>query len=208
VAGTLTFAHDKDTRLDVGLIKIQPGDEATEDGFDCDAHAAEPKPGKRPALEVGTPEQPIQAKHTALVRLTYVNGLDRQSCPAIVRGGGRLDSHGAPLSRTWVRPGATAKKGDSAIPLSEPLTGWNVGDRIIVTMTGVAPTSGYPHPGPDPKGTTTEERTIKAIKGTKLTLSAPLEHEHLGGELYRGEVANLSRNVVVESADPKMRGHT
>src|SRR5262249_18034265 len=27
VAGTLTFARDKDTRLDVGLIKVQPGDD-------------------------------------------------------------------------------------------------------------------------------------------------------------------------------------
>src|SRR5262245_34472522 len=31
IAGTLTFATDKSTRLDVGLIKIQAGDEATED---------------------------------------------------------------------------------------------------------------------------------------------------------------------------------
>src|SRR5438552_11940194 len=76
-------------------------------------------------------------------------------------------------------------------------------------MTGVAPSSGYPHPGPDPKGTTTEERIIRAIDGTRLTLSAPLEHEHLGTGLYRGEIANLSRNVIVESAEPKKeRGHT
>src|SRR5262249_35057646 len=38
VAGTLTFARDRDTRLDVGLIKIQPGDDASENGFECDAH--------------------------------------------------------------------------------------------------------------------------------------------------------------------------
>src|SRR5258706_16319676 len=28
VAGTLTFARDRSTRLDVGLLKVQPGDEA------------------------------------------------------------------------------------------------------------------------------------------------------------------------------------
>jgi hypothetical protein len=209
VAGTLTFARDRDTRLDVGLIKIQAGDEASEDGFDCDAHLAEPKPGAlRPALEVGTPEQPIAAEHTALVRLTHVSGLDRRSCPAIVCCGGRMDFHGGPLSHSWVKLGASAKKGDGVITLAEPVSGWKVGDRIIVTMTGRAPSSGSPHPGSDPKGTTTEQRSIRAIDGGRLTLNAPLEHEHLGTGLYRGEVANLSRNVVVESADLETRGHT
>src|SRR5206468_700776 len=114
VAGALRFAADRDTRLDVGLIKIQPGDDAGENGFDCDAHAMEPPPGQpRPALEVGTPDRPIDAGHTALIRLTYVEGLDRQSCPAIVCCGGRNDFHGAPMSRTWVAPGTPVKKGDS-----------------------------------------------------------------------------------------------
>ena len=57
VAGTLTFAPDRDTRLDVGLIKIQAGDEYSEEGFDCDAHLQAPEPGReQPRLEVGTPE--------------------------------------------------------------------------------------------------------------------------------------------------------
>jgi hypothetical protein len=210
VAGTLRFPPDRDTRLDVGLIKIQAGDDHSEDGFDCEAHAAEPEPGKpRPVLEVGTPDQPIAAGHTALIRLTYVTGLDRQSCPAIVCCGGRMDFHGAPLSRSWVKLGATARNGDNTVTLAEPVSGWKVADRIIVTMTGVAPSSSYSHPGPDPKGTTSEERTIQAIDGATLTLKTPLEHEHLASGLYCGEVANLSRNVIVESADPKgERGHT
>src|SRR5262245_8152626 len=37
----------------------------------------------------------------------------------------------------------------------------------------------------------------------------PLVHDHAGEGEFRGEVANLSRNVVVESADPAgQRGHT
>lgn len=209
VAGTLTFARDRDTRLDVGLIKIQAGDDASEDGFDCDAHVVDPKPGTpRPAFEVGTSDQPIPAKHTALIRLTYVSGLDKQSCPAIICCGGRMDFHGAPLSRTWGRIAATAKKADKVVTLTEQVNGWKAGDRIIITATGIAPTSGNGHPGPDPAGTTTEERIIQAIDGARLTVSEPLAHEHLGAELYRGEVGNLSRNVVVESADRKLRGHT
>jgi hypothetical protein len=210
IAGTLTFARDKDTRLDVGLIKIQPGEDATENGFDCDGHVAEPEPGKpRPALEVGTADAPVDANHVALIRLAFVEGLDRETCPAIVCCGGRMDFHGQPVSRTWVKLDATAKKGDSTLVLAEPVTAWKVGDRIIITMTGIAPTSAQSHPGPDPKGTTTEERTIRALDGVSLTLSGPLEHEHTADGLYRGEVANLSRNVIVESANPHgERGHT
>ena len=33
LAGTLTFASDRDTRLDVGLIRIQAGDSTDEEGF-------------------------------------------------------------------------------------------------------------------------------------------------------------------------------
>ena len=59
VAGTLRFAHDKDTRLDVGLIKIQPGDDASEDGFDCDAHAMElPAGSQGPPWRSAPPTSP------------------------------------------------------------------------------------------------------------------------------------------------------
>ncbi|MBC7818267.1 MAG: G8 domain-containing protein, partial [Planctomycetaceae bacterium] len=131
VAGTLTFAADKDTRLDVGVLKIEAGDEPTEGGFDCDAHIEDlPAGAVRPALLVGTPEKPIGAKHTALIRLMPFEGQDKQSCPAIVCCGGRMEFHGAPLSRTWVKLGATSKKGDAAVTLSEAVTGWRIGDRV------------------------------------------------------------------------------
>jgi hypothetical protein len=201
VAGTLRFDSKKDTRLDVGLIRIQAGDQASEEGFDCDAHVIQPDSNKpSPALEIGTPEQPIAAGHTALIRLVYFAGMDRQSCPAIVCCAGRMDFHGTPLSRTWVKLGATAKKGDATIKLAEPVTGWKAGNRVVITATSYQTYM---------KGKATEERTIKAIDGTRLTLNEPLAVEHLGDGLYRGEVANLSRNVIVESADPKgERGHT
>src|SRR4051794_15863031 len=38
VGGALSFDPAKDTKLTVGLIKIQPGEVISEDGFDCDAH--------------------------------------------------------------------------------------------------------------------------------------------------------------------------
>lgn len=211
VGGTLTFARDKDTRLDVGLIKIQPGEDASENGFDCDAHIADADPTKpMPALEVGSPEKPIDAKHTALIRLTYIDGMDKQSCPAIVCCGGRMDFHGAPMNRTWVKLGGDAKFGAAEITLAEGVTGWRVGDHLIVTATQRDPAeAGTRRPRVGNRHIGTEERTIKAINGNTLTLDKELERNHLGTGDYRGEVANLSRNVVVESADPvKERGHT
>ncbi len=198
LAGTLTFATDRDTRLDVGIIKIEATDTYTENGFDCDSHG-EASAGEKPALEIGTPTAPLAAKHKAVIRLHYLAGMDRESCPAIVCCGGRMDLHGAPMSRTWVKLGATAKKGEAAVTLAEAVTGWNVGDQVILTATSYQTYK---------TGKLTEERFIKAIDGTTLTLDRPLDAEHLGAGLYRGEVANLSRNVVVESADKAARGHT
>ena len=207
VAGTLTFAANKDTRLDVGVLKIEFGDEPTEEGFDCDAHIEDlPAGAVRPALLVGTPEKPIDAKHTALIRLVPFEGQDKQSCPAIVCCGGRMEFHGAPLSRTWVKLGATSKKGDAAVTLSESVTGWRIGDRVIITATHLGRDNGQ---GTDKLET--EERTVTAIDGAggKLLLNEPLMREHLGEGEFRGEVANLSRNVIVESANPEgIRGHT
>jgi hypothetical protein len=210
VAGALTFARDRDTRLDVGLIKIQPGEDASENGFDCDAHLTQPEPGKpRPALEVGTPDQPIPAGRTALIRLVHVAGLDRESCPAIVCCGGRMDFHGALLSRTWVKLGATAKKGAAAVTLAGPVTGWRPGDRVILTATTRQIKLQKTFRPSVRDNTQTEERAVRAIDGARLTLDRPLAFDHLGAGDYRGEVANLSRNVVVESADAAgVRGHT
>ncbi len=210
IAGTLSFAWDRDTQLNVGLIKIQPGDDTNEEGFDCNAHLPEADPSQpKPALEVGTAALPVDAKHTALIRLVYFEGMDPQSCPAIVCCGGRMEFHGAELNHTWVKLGASAKKGDTAISLNEPVTGWRVGDRIFLTATTRQIKREKTFRTSVRDNTQTEERLIRSVNGTSLTLDQPLAFEHLGDGAYRGEVANLSRNVIVESADPaKARGHT
>jgi hypothetical protein len=211
VAGTLTFARDKSTRLDVGLIRIQEGHDAGEDGFDCEAHMKAPAAHKmRPALEIGTPEKPIDARHTALVRLVYCEGFNKETLPAIISCGGRWDVHGAALNRTWVELGADVKKGDTRVVLAEPVTGWKVGDRIIVTASNNhKKIHVYKGVLRESQGRLeTEERLIVKIDGTTLTLDRPLAYLHLGSGEFRSEVANLSRNVVIESANLKMRGHT
>jgi hypothetical protein len=199
VSGTLAFDPDRDTVLPVCLLKVQPGDSTLEEGFDCDAHVEMAKDGEvKPALEVGTQDTPI--RKSAVIRLHFIEGMNKESLPAVICCGGRMDFHGTPMNRTWLKLGADAKKGDTSVTLGEAVTGWRVGDKLIVT--------GTKDPDERPKVAFTEEVTLKAIDGAKITFDKPLDVPHSGTGDYRGEVANLSRNVVVESADTANRGHT
>jgi hypothetical protein len=213
VAGHLSFAANRDTRLDVGIITIQNGNDTTEHGFSCKAVSPTVDPDKpKAALEIGTPDMPIDAAHHALIRLVYFEGMDPQSAPSIVCCGGRMEFHGAPLNRTWLKLGEDAKKGASVVVVSEPVTGWRAGDKLIVVgnvrQNKIAKTFVRP-PGGVRDGTQTEDRTLLAVDGARLTLDKPLDYDHVGSGDFRTEVANLSRNVVVESANPeKARGHT
>ncbi|MBI1371735.1 MAG: hypothetical protein GC159_03100 [Phycisphaera sp.] len=228
VAGTLTFARDRSTLLNVGVITIGGrGDHAgvhDVDDHDHGDHAApdlDANPAThsapddaRPALELGTTDDPIPHPHTATIRLHFLDGFDPTSEPAIIcRPGGRMDYHGAPMNRTWVELGADAAKGATTVTLAEAVTGWSVGDTLLITGTGPREEGRGGEQRADylPIHPTTEQRIVTAIDGVTVTLDAPLDNLHLGTGDYRGEVANLSRNVVVESANPdgdRTRGHT
>ncbi len=213
IAGTLAFAPDRDTELCAGLIRIEAGEKLSADGFDCTAHLMRPvAAGPRPSLLVGTAEQPVR-------RLP-------RSDPAGAAGGygsrhlpgDRLlrRTHGiarTPMNRTWVKLGAPARPGDRAVVLAEPVRGWQPGDRVIITATKT-------HNNGRERGTLragvaggrssfTEERIVKVVADRRLELDLPLGLAHEASSDGRAEVANLTRNVVVESADPaRGRGHT
>jgi hypothetical protein len=208
IAGTLTFTRDKPTRLEVGLIKIQAGDDASENGFDCDAHNGPPEPGKsRPALEIGTDRDPVN--QAVLIRLHYVEGMDRETCPAIVCCGGRMDIHGRRIASSWGKLDLPAKVGDTEVTMTEAIPGWGIGDRLIITATTRQNKVAKTFKESTSESSQTEERIIKAFDGRKLTLDRPLTYPHTAVGDYRADVANLSRSVVIESADPEgVRGHT
>lgn len=221
VGGRLEFSRSVSTRLDVGLIKVQPGDVCGEDGFVChvepDLAAVEKKDSSKPMpdfppvatpaeLILGTKDNPIPAGVTATIRLVYFDGADKETTPAIVACGGRWDVHGAPLSRTWLKLARPVAVGDTVAVLEAPVTGWRVGDRIILTTSRQQDYIEDKH-GAGASGT--EERIIAAIDGATITFTEPAKYEHVAAESGRCEVANLSRNVVIESADPAgIRGHT
>jgi len=214
VVGTLAFSRDRNTELNVGLLKVQNSDECSESGFQCDFEGVTaageptlPRAGSMPRLEIGTLAEPIPAQYSAKIRLHYIEGMNKDDAPALVCCSGRMELHGAPLSRTWVKLGAKAEIGATEITLSEPVAGWRAGDEIIVTGAKKQPHYGTGRNAEKPVGS--EERRIVKLAGRKLTLDRPLELEHYGEGEFRSEAANLSRNVVVESADPAgVRGHT
>ena len=212
VAGTLSFAPDRDTKLNVGLLVVRAGEEevAAQDLVNL-MHHGQGSDGKPAALVVGSEDLPIVANHHAIIRLTYLPGMDKNVCPAIIDSGARMDFHGAVLSHTWTKLKTQASAGDLTVTLSEVVTGWRPGDRIIVTTTitpkfftknGVVPSV--------KSDSQTEQRIIKSIDGQVITLDRPLGFDHLDdGPDNHAEVANLSRNVIVESSDPDgVRGHT
>lgn len=217
VVGTLSFARDRDTELNVCILKVQNSDTCSESGFACDLatinKSGEPNDaprGSMTALLVGTPDNPIPAGHHARIRLHYLEGLNQNDAPAIACCSARMEFHGTPLTHTWVELGADAKPGQEKVTVAEPVADWRVGDEVIVTASKRGRGFGSYRPGARQYNEAqTESRRITAINGNTLTLDQPLQFEHYGAGEFRSEVANLTRNLIVESADPTgPRGHT
>lgn len=202
VGGELRFDPTKNTRLEIGLIRVQPGDEYSEEGFDCDGHfVAQDKVVDMPLLEIGNANNPVHADKKAIIRLHYQEGMKKDSCPAIVCCGGKWETHGAKLDRSWVKLNKNLAAGDKTLHVAEAVNGWKAGDKIVVT--------GSRTHGAKNEKSDSEERVISAINGLEITIDTPLSMNHSGEGNYRAEVANLSRNVVIESANPDGdRGHT
>jgi len=220
VAGALRFATDRDTRLDVGLIRIEAG-EWKEGAIHCHDLPPVPKENEAlPTLEIGTAEQPVSVGKKALVRLVAFEGDDPECLPAIVCIAGKMDIHGAPMRRTWVKLGQAASPGENRLFLAEPVDGWQVGDRVVITATNrQRPFAGNKtghvtdRPASEEMGIASFSPDTMSPRGraarTLLVLDQPLAFPHAASDGYAAEVANLSRNVVIESADPKgVRGHT
>src|SRR5262249_11976838 len=131
-------------------------------------------------------------------------------------GLGKVTMHGAVKSDTFVRLAAEPHAGDTTLLLEAPVSGWQVGDRLVLPDThqlqwfeqhlydyNYLPQWELP--------------ALAAISadGRTITLAAPLQFDHLGSRNPDGaleflpHVGVLSRNVVVKSANPLgTRGHT
>ncbi|HZZ82613.1 MAG TPA: G8 domain-containing protein [Gemmataceae bacterium] len=214
IAGTLDFARDKNTRLEAGLITVVPMETPSEEGFDCHASPKMIKHGEaRPALYVGKPGNPIPGKYQATIRLHYVEGMDKESCPALICCGGRMEIHGEPMRTTWVKLKKQAQAGTTTISVLESVADWKEGDHVVLGSTHRQRNEG--RRGGFLDASENEERRIVSVGnrdftgGYPIKLDKPLLFSHYADESFAAEVANLTRNVVVESADPDgIRGHT
>jgi hypothetical protein len=109
-----------------------------------------------------------------------------------------------------VRLAAEPLAGHTRLVLAERPSGWRAGDRLVLPDTRQL---GADERGPryQPRW---EELTVAAISGEIVTLSAPLAFDHKGARRPDGaleflpHVGNLTRNVVIRSANPRgVRGH-
>ncbi|XP_035686784.1 fibrocystin-L-like [Branchiostoma floridae] len=178
--GTLLFHDEGDVHLQSEYILITDGG----------------------TLQIGTEEEPFQ--HQAIITLHgHLRSKELPIYGAKVLGlrNGTLDIHGSPVPVTWTRLAQTASTGATTLVLEQPVT-WKAGDSIAIATTG------YRH-----SQTETEVREIASVDpdGVTITLTEPLEYEHISVEETfpnsgvtletRGEVALLTRNVVIRGSD-------
>jgi hypothetical protein len=161
-------------------------------------------------LQIGTEEQPFEQEATITLTgsRSDVDSADVpcQDCGSktIASVGGDLSIHGAVEEPTWTQLDATAEAGDTTITLTESVD-WEAGDEVALPSTSLDP--GH-----------VDRRTVTAVDGKTVELDEPLESTHYGelqqfgpGDQYevdeRGEVLNLSRNIVIQGDEASERAN-
>jgi len=128
---------------------------------------------------------------------------------------GEVDLNGREVTPYQFTTGS--KKGDTTVTLKNPVTGWHVGDRLV--MPGVIaltkPGTYDPVPATGPTVNDDDECTIAAISddAKTITLASPLKFDH-GVTTWTGHdrpmvLANRERSIVFRSENPARdrRGH-
>lgn len=116
-----------------------------------------------------------------------------------IMGSGLLTT-GGQAKRSWSKLVEGAGPGDATFEV-EDASGWQVGDKIVLTPTDTTANDGYAE--------NFDESTVAAVDGNVVTLANAPSHAHAGCAscVRRGEAANLSRNVVIRSEDAANHAH-
>ena len=155
-------------------------------------------------LEIGTAGNPIPAGTICNITIIDEGDIHDLSTPQFEKGlvlMGKTTMYGADKT-DWLKVGVNPAKGATSITLSYAPVGWEVGDRIVITGTSSSDT---------PTGD--EVVVIQSISGNIVTLTTPLskDHSQVPAPDLRVHVANLTRNIIIESENPDTtqleRGH-
>jgi len=206
VDGKLAFATNVSTRLKVTNLLVMAGENG--DGT----------PG---VLEIGTTATPIAANVTA--ELVIANSPFGGGIPDPEQFGhgllvfGRMSAHGTLRTPTFLRLATEPLAGQTTLALSEAVSGWQAGDRLVLPDTRHIKESEVLASDPWINAVNQwEERTLQAVSadGRTLTLTSALQYDHLGARDLDGvldflpHVGNLTRNVVIRSESATgTRGH-
>ena len=191
VNGHLAFATGVTSRLKVGTVMV------TEGGF----------------LEIGSATAPVAPNVTAEIVIAD-QPIDPARDPAQIGNGiiglGKVTMHGAIKTPTFIRLSREPLAGQTALGLEGPVTGWKVGDHLVI------PDTRQIRAGDRVRSQTHAEKLqVAAVSGSQVTLAAPLAYDHKGGRNADGRlellphVGNVTRNVLIRSESPRgTRGHT
>jgi hypothetical protein len=196
IRGTLNFRTDTNTSLRAGTILV----------YDV-GH-----------LIVGTTANPVAANVTAEIVIANqpLNlGSDSGQYGTGLLAFGEWKMHGAVKTPTYMRLSAEPLAGQSTLSLAQSVSGWRVGDQIVLPDTRQLSFSEWEF-NYVTFVSQTEERTITAISGNQITLNSPLQYNHYGARNsitnaldFLPHVGNITRNVVIRSEAPTgTRGHT
>ena len=205
VHGTLRFNPSVNTRLRVTNLMVM-GDHGM------------PSMTTVGYLEIGTAATPIAPTVTAeiVIANTAIGGgvADPEQFGTGLLNFGKLTMHGTPMTPTWTRVSVEPRAGHTTLTLSDAVTGWRAGDRVVLPDTrhiNFNETDGWVN-----LQNQWEERTIQSVSGDgrTLTLTAALQFDHLGARdlnnvlEFLPHVGNLTRNVIVRSESAGgTRGH-
>ena len=148
--------------------------------------------GVNSELLIGSSISPIASSLNAKILFIDEGPLDLQSDEGQFGKGlislGKVEMFGLE-KLTWTSLAVYPNAGDESLTLSENPFGWEIGDEIVIAATQLG----------DPESD--EKRQITSINGNTIGLDTPLNIDHIPppGQNLNVHVANLSRNVVLES---------
>ncbi|MFV0492212.1 MAG: Ig-like domain-containing protein [Pseudorhodobacter sp.] len=182
VDGMLDFATDEDSRLLVDTLTVSPS------GF----------------LVIGTEDDPVRADVN--VDIVFADNGDINTgwdSMLLSRGMISLGSstiYGAEKS-SFLKVDVDAMAGDRTLTLEEAPTGWQVGDKLV--LTGTYQQGWYWNNDTrrmEQAESQDEEVTIASIRGNVITLEQPLAYDHdTPREDLKAYVASMTRNVTFSS---------